>query len=143
MTGNGFWFILSVNRGITDSIVFFCLLFLPFFLYVRLIGSSLFYGMYNSINLILPLNVCTKLLLIICQSCASPTCGAITKCCFDGAITIERITPVPVTVIVRSYWNENGNGERKRNETKRNEPKRKVNNEIYKMVQIFLTFIEK
>lgn len=51
----------------------------------------------------LPLNVWTKLLLMICHSCASPTWGAITKCCFDGAITIERITPVPVTVIVRIY----------------------------------------
>lgn len=40
---------------------------------------------------------------MICHNCASPTCGAITKCCFDGAITIERITPVPVTVIVRIY----------------------------------------
>lgn len=78
--------------GITDSILFHFLL-------------SFIYSYSSLMNLtffLVPLNVCTKLLLIICQSCASPTCGAITKCCFDGAITIERITPVPVTVIVRS-----------------------------------------
>lgn len=57
----------------------------------------------------IPFNVCTKLLLIICHSCASPTCGEIIKCCFDGAITMERITPVPVTVIVR-IWDGNGTG---------------------------------
>lgn len=56
-----------------------------------------------SIRECLPLNVCTMLLLIICHNWASPVCGAITKCCLDGAITIERITPVPDTVIVRIY----------------------------------------
>lgn len=66
----------------------------------------------------LPFNVCTKLLLIMCHSCASPTCGAIIKCCFDGAITSERITPVPVTVIVR-ICDGNGTGNQPVNGTNR------------------------
>lgn len=51
-------------------------------------------------NINLPLNVCTKLLLIICHNCASPVLGAIIKCCLDGAISIQRIGPGPETVIV-------------------------------------------
>lgn len=57
----------------------------------------------------LPLNVCTRLLLIMCQSCASPVFGAITKCCRDGATTIQRIGPGPDTVIVR-ICDGNGTG---------------------------------
>lgn len=49
------------------------------------------------------------LLLIICQSWASPTLGDITKCCFDGANAIDRIGPVPDTVIVR-ICDGNGTG---------------------------------
>lgn len=38
---------------------------------------------------------------MICQSCASPTFGDITKCCLEGATVMDRMGPVPVTVIVR------------------------------------------
>lgn len=41
------------------------------------------------------------LLLIICHNCASPIVGEMIKCCFDGAKQIDRIGPVPETVIVR------------------------------------------
>lgn len=49
----------------------------------------------------IPLNVCTRLLLIICHNCGSPTFGAITKCCLSGETSNVLITPVPVTVIQR------------------------------------------
>lgn len=56
-----------------------------------------------------PLNVCTMLLLIMCHSWASPTLGVMTRCCLDGANIIDRIGPVPDTVIVR-ICDGNGTG---------------------------------